>query len=88
MYHDVTLLCPMATKLDMVLDVVIPCGDLKCQRVLGSFELLLNSNSMVKERCLENYPCYTCAPLDPKLGIANYFPFPSVFKTLLHICQL
>ena len=74
----------MAIKLDMVLDVANSCDDFKCHKVLGSFELLLNATNMVKERCLEIYPWCMCAPLDPKLGIANSFPFPSFAKTLQH----
>src|SRR3954465_5458866 len=86
--HHVILLCHLTSKLDMVLDVANSCDNLNCQKVLGSFELSLNSNRRVKERCLENCSCCTCAPLDPKISIANSFSFPRVLKTLLRFRQL
>ena len=49
MYHDVILLCPMATKLVMVLVDVISCDDLEGHWILNSFELVLNSNRMAKK---------------------------------------
>src|ERR1041385_7085785 len=50
-FHDVFLLCPMTSKLGMMLVDVIPCGDFKCHWVLNSFELVFNANKWAKERC-------------------------------------
>src|SRR4051812_6304041 len=81
-FHDVILLCPMTSKLGMMLVDVIPCGDFKCHWVLNSFELVLNSNKLAKERWLGSFPICMCAPLNPKVGIAQSFPFSSLLKTL------
>ena len=47
---------------------VIPCDDFKCQGVLSSFDLLLNSNKVVQEGCLRIFLCCMHAPLTPNLA--------------------
>ena len=73
----------MTFKLGLMLVHVIPCDDFKWHWDWSSFELLLNSNKMVQEGCLENFPICMCAPLNPKVGIAQIFPFPSLLKCSL-----
>src|ERR1041385_3904721 len=71
----------------MVLDILISCDDLIFQRVLGPFDLNLNSNRRAQERCLMNCSICNCAPLNLKLGIAFSFPLPRVLKTSHHFCH-
>src|SRR3954466_3246116 len=72
----------MDFKLFMLQENVIPCDDLECHVVLSSFELVLNSNLVAKERCLGSFSICMCAPLNPKVGLAKSLPILIISKTL------
>ena len=78
----------MTSKLGMMLVDVIPCGDFKCHWVFNSFELVLNSNKLAKERCLEIFPICMCAPLSPNFGLAKFPSVARFFIGLLGILAL